>query len=240
MDLARIQQTKQGKDMAPDMNTTAIAENEMTGKISDCCAVLLRGGKSRRMGRDKASLPWQGGMTFLQAVASQLDLFEEKYLSVSAPQPDGLSPDWVILPDRVPDCGPLGGIYTALAACRAEWAMVASCDIPAVRRSLFLQLLERRGEDCDLVVPVTPDGRRHMTCALYRKALLPVVEGQILRGDYRLRLLPALCRAVELAVTGPEMSYMLSNINSEADYRRAAEKGITRQQRKALQGSRGK
>ena len=51
--------------------------------FQNVCAVLLRGGRSRRMGRDKAALPWEGG-TFLQAVAWQMEMFSEKYLSVSS------------------------------------------------------------------------------------------------------------------------------------------------------------
>lgn len=195
--------------------------SRMAGGPSDCCAVLLRGGKSRRMGRDKSMLPWKGG-TFLQAVAAQLDRFEEKYLSVAA---DGRLPeeeapflrDWVILPDRVPGCGPMGGIWTALLACRADWALAASCDIPAVEYPLIALLLESRTEEAQIVCPVTPDGHVHLTCALYRKELLACMGGQIRRGNYRLRDLLALCQVQFVAVTDPALVRMLANINTEEE-----------------------
>ena len=226
----------------------------MTELYKNCCAVLLRGGKSRRMGRDKASLPWDGA-TFLQAVASAMEMFPEKYLSVASVDPDssaasgnpdrgdissgranlkadesspgtrstdgdGLSTEWVRLPDLIPDCGPLGGIYTALQTCGAEWALVASCDIPAVKQRFFAMLLENRTEDADIVYPLTPDGRRHMTCALYRKSIAPILGKQIEKGDLRLRVLCELCRAKAVSVETPDLLQMLTNINTEEELRK--------------------
>lgn len=200
------------------------------GYGEDCCAVLLRGGKSRRMGRDKASLIW-GEKTFLQAVASQMDFLEEKYLSVAANGnnaakdvsgqekhlDDGLSSDWVRMPDLIPDRGPLGGIYTGLCTCRAKWVLVASCDIPAVERRFFDMLLENRAEDLDIIYPLTPDGRMHMTCALYRKSIAPIVREQLEKGDNRLRVLNDLCRSRAILIEQPDYLRMLSNINTEDD-----------------------
>ena len=190
---------------------------------ADCCAVLLRGGMSRRMGKDKALLSWKG-KTFLQTVADQMDIFEEKYLSVAADPDkvedsevthlDGLSQGWKVLPDRIPNCGPMGGIWTALSACRAEWALTASCDIPAVRQSFFLKLLDSRSEDVDIVCPVTSDGRMHMTCALYRRPAAPLLEARLREGNYRMRSLFSCCRVKTVPVTDPEEERMLSNINT--------------------------
>lgn len=182
-----------------------------------CCAVILRGGKSRRMGTDKALLSWKG-KTWLETIAEQLDpLCPEKYLSVS--EGDGgciLRADWVVLPDSVPDCGPVGGILTALQTCRAEWALVSSCDIPAVRTALFQLLLDNRSPDADLVFPVTQD-KIHLTCALYRKTMEPLVREQIAQGDYRLRSLPGKCRARQIRITDPAYLYMLTNVNTRED-----------------------
>ena len=193
--------------------------NNISTYAADCCAVLLRGGKSRRMGQDKALLPW-GDSTFLKTVAGQMDFLDEKYLSVAAndiSSADGLSEDWVRLPDLFPDRGPLGGIYTALVSCRAQWALVASCDIPAVERRLFTMLLENRTEEADIIYPLTPDGRMHMTCALYRKTIAPVILAQIEKGDNRLRILNDLCRSKAIPIDRPDYLRMLSNINTGAE-----------------------
>ena len=207
-------------------------------ETEDCCAVLLRGGKSRRMGRDKALLYWKES-TFLETIAAQLEFLDEKYLSVAGLGIDSdaeslsaeetgdrkandsdqnlLPDDWVRLPDLIPDCGPLGGIYTALVSCRAQWALVASCDIPAVERRLFTMLLENRTEEADIIYPLTPDGRMHMTCALYRKTIAPVILAQIEKGDNRLRILSDLCRSKEILIDQPDYLCMLSNINTGAE-----------------------
>ncbi len=262
------------------------AEETLRVSVRDCCGVLLRGGKSRRMGMDKALLMWDGN-TFLKTVAEQMDIFTEKYLSVasvpeiadagpelftedgnetgvsvpeqalagseapasdkgSCPEKlnipgeygkaasdsarsartagsqalDGLSEEWRIIPDKIPDCGPLGGIWTALSACRAEWALAASCDIPAVRRSFFLKLLDSRSEDVDIVCPVTPDGRMHMTCALYRRTAAPLMEKQLREGNYRMRGLLSSCRVKTIPVMDPEEVKMLSNINTAEELRK--------------------
>ena len=204
-------------------------------ETEDCCAVLLRGGKSRRMGRDKALLSWKKS-TFLETIAAELEFLDEKYLSVSASgsdcnpaspsvsasgsdsNPDRLSEEWHRLPDLIPDCGPLGGIYTALQTCEADWALVVSCDIPAIKRRLFAMMLKERADNVDIIYPVTPDGRMHMTCALYRKSIAPTLKQQIDKGDNRLRVLKDLCRARAIPVEDPALLGMLSNINTGEDY----------------------
>jgi molybdopterin-guanine dinucleotide biosynthesis protein A len=224
------------------MITTRNSDSSLSGNSAGtCCAVLLRGGRSRRMGRDKALLPWKES-TFLETIASELDFLDEKYLSVAAAgsspdrdipasaaegsekgissDRDSLSDDWIRLPDLIPDCGPLGGIYTALQTCRAEWALVVSCDVPAVQQSFFKMLLQERSGGVDIIYPLTPDGRMHMTCAAYRKAVAPILRQQIEKGDNRLRVLPDLCRAKAVRIEEPDLIRMISNINTGEEFDR--------------------
>ena len=202
--------------------------NKDAGMNKDVCAVILAGGKSSRMGRDKASLTL-GHKTFLQRIAAELDAcgFQEKYVSLGIGEkteiriPDG----WTVLRDRYRDCGPLGGIHAALSVCRAEWALFVSCDTPLYRRELA-ELLISKIPGPQLLIPVTPDGRWHMTCALWRRTLLPEVEAQLKSGDYRLR---KLCLkdggpspgTVLVRLEGEQAAFaeMLNNINTEEDYR---------------------
>ena len=175
------------------------------------------------MGRDKALLPWKES-TFLETIASQLEFLDEKYLSVAAAGTDtvqdALSEQWIRLPDLIPDRGPLGGIYTALHTCKAPWALVVSCDIPAVEQRFFAMLLEECCDDADIIYPVTPDGRMHMTCAAYRKTIAPILRQQIEKGDNRLRLLADLCRAKAIRIEQPDLIRMVSNINTGEEFDR--------------------
>ena len=212
----------------------------------DVCAVILAGGKSSRMGRDKAAL-MLGDETFLQRIAAELDAcgFQEKYVSLGTGTAEKteirIPGGWTVIRDRYRDCGPLGGIHAALSACRAEWALFVSCDTPLYRRELAELLIskipgtetETEQEDQEysagtrLLVPVTPDGRWHMTCALWRKSLLPEVEAQLKSGNHRLRgvcfkdgeLSPG---TVLVPLEGERAAFaeMLENINTEEDYRR--------------------
>ena len=212
----------------------------------DVCAVILAGGKSSRMGRDKASLTL-GHETFLQRIAAELDAcgFGEKYVSLGSGTAEKaairIPGGWTVIRDRYRDCGPLGGIHAALSLCRAEWALFVSCDTPLYRRELAELMIskipgtetEQEQEDPEhpagtqLLVPMTPDGRWHMTCALWRKSLLPEVEAQMKSGDHRLRgvcfkdgeLSPG---TVLVPLEGERAAFaeMLENINTEEDYRR--------------------
>ncbi len=175
------------------------------------------------MGRDKALLPWKES-TFLETIAAQLEFLDERYLSVAAAGTDtvqdALSEQWIRLPDLIPDRGPLGGIYTALHTCKAPWALVVSCDIPAVEQRFFAMLLEECCDDADIIYPVTPDGRMHMTCAAYRKTIAPILRQQIEKGDNRLRLLADLCRAKAIRIEQPDLIRMVSNINTGEEFDR--------------------
>lgn len=217
--------------------------NKDAGMNKDVCAVILAGGKSSRMGRDKASLTL-GHKTFLQRIAAELDAcgFQEKYVSLGSGSRYGMHEEenstgtgekteihipvgWTAVRDRYRDCGPLGGIHAALSACRAEWALFVSCDTPLYRRELA-ELLISKIPGPQLLIPVTPDGRWHMTCALWRRTLLPEVEAQLKSGDYRLR---KLCLkdggpspgTVLVRLEGEQAAFaeMLNNINTEEDYR---------------------
>ena len=230
--------------------------NKDAGMNKDVCAVILAGGKSSRMGRDKASLTL-GNETFLQRIAAELDAcgFQEKYVSLGSGSRYGMHEEendtgtgekteihipvgWTAVRDRYRDCGPLGGIHAALSACRAEWALFVSCDTPLHRRELAALLISKKPPSetdpekrepsvtAQLVIPVTPDGRWHMTCAIWRRTLLPEVEAQLISGDHRLR---ALCfkngepspGTVLVRLEGEQAAFaeMLENINTEEDYR---------------------
>ena len=231
----------------------------------DVCAVILAGGRSSRMGRDKASL-MLGHETFLERIAAELDAcgFEEKYVSLGSGSRYGMNEEgnaagsagkskiripggWSAIRDRFPDCGPLGGIHAALSACRAEWALFVSCDTPLYRKGLAELLMskipgtETEPEDPEhpagmqLLVPVTPDGRWHMTCALWRKTLLPGIEAQMKSGGHRLRdlcfkngeLSPGTV-LVPLEGERAALAEMLNNINTEEDYRQMVVKNCRR------------
>ncbi|HEV2836145.1 MAG TPA: molybdenum cofactor guanylyltransferase, partial [Pyrinomonadaceae bacterium] len=87
--------------------------------------------------------------------------------SVTLVAPRQKDPQYPSVADVYPGWGALGGLHAALAACRADWAIVVACDLPFVTAELFKYLASLR-ESHDAVVPLQLDGRPQPLAALYR------------------------------------------------------------------------
>ncbi len=179
-------------------------------------ALLLAGGASRRMGRDKAALPWRGG-TFLERIAGELAGFPERYLSANL-ENCPLPPPWQLVADRFPGCGPLAGLHAGLCVCRSPWLVAVSCDLPLLQRPLVEWLARQAAPPYGAVVPRDQAGRIHPLCAVYAKTLAPLAQAQLEAGDYRMGSLLERVQVLYLPV-GEAFSAMLANINTPEDYR---------------------
>ena len=162
--------------------------------IDDCTAVIMAGGDSRRMGRDKASLPL-GEQSLIEHVAAALNpVFGKVFVSVRRPRPDIDLPQ---ICDLVPDAGPLAGLCASLAKVASSgdaatsWIFVVATDMPFVQGRLIERLAQER-EGFDAVVPVV-DGHPQPLAAFYSTAALPALE-RVLAGDGKHSLRAALER----------------------------------------------
>ncbi len=160
---------------------------------------VLVGGRSSRMGRDKAFLPFRGdalGAWVARAVAraaghAVLVGDPKLYSALGFP----------VIPDLYAGEGPLGGILTALADTTAEWNLVTACDMPGIAPGFLGRLFETaRNGGADAVVPIGPSGRLEPLCAVYHRRSLWALEAAFARGvrkiaegleDLRTVLLPA-------------------------------------------------
>jgi molybdopterin-guanine dinucleotide biosynthesis protein A len=147
-------------------------------------AVVLCGGRSTRMGRDKASLPF-GDETLLQRVIRIVSASVADVVVVARAGQDlpALPRDVRIVRDELDDRGPLGGLGPGLRASRAEAVFATGCDAPFLGPALVDLLFERLGEG-DAAVAET-DGRPHPLCAVYRTRIASVVDRLV--ADDRLR-----------------------------------------------------
>lgn len=144
---------------------------------------VLVGGKSSRMGRDKAMLPYRG-KTLVEHIAARVEAAAGSVALVGPPERYRELP-FPVIPDRFPGCGPLAGIHAALSASGAEWNLIVACDMPAVSvefLSNLIELAEGSGRDC--LVPVSPSGRAEPLCAVYHRACIPAIE-RALAGSIR-------------------------------------------------------
>lgn len=143
---------------------------------------ILAGGQSRRMGAPKALLRL-GERTLVETMVTRLGRAFEQVLLCGRPgqeMPPTLADRFVA--DLHPGSGPLSGIETALATASTNLVMCLACDMPSVTPELVTFMLGLASSH-DVLLPVV-DGKPQATCAVYRRDLLPLVQGS-LRGEVR-------------------------------------------------------
>jgi FdhD protein len=192
--------------------------------------VILAGGESSRMGRNKALLEINGERMIETAYRRMAELFDEVILVTNTPDAYGFLPCRTIA-DIYPGMGPLGGIHAALSNCAAERAFVTGCDMPGLNPALIRELSSMPG-GVDVVIPETPGGLEPLH-ALYAKSCLPKMEKMLQAGERRIlsffdlahvRLVPR----GRIALLDPDFS-SFRNINTPEDYQRLAQSGEQRQ-----------
>lgn len=158
-----------------------ISHNQQPTDHSDITGVILAGGRSRRMGRDKATLT-VGGRTLFERAHDAFDAVFEQIL-IAGDRPDLASAAVPCFADEFPGSA-LGGIHGGLKAAQTPWIFVAPCDLAAPDPNLIRHLLPYR-HSCDAVVPRTREGFEPVF-ALYHKNCLPVMEQMLRVGNYRI------------------------------------------------------
>lgn len=185
----------------------------------DAESFILTGGRSSRMGENKAALKL-GEYTFIERIANTLSTLVKDITLVGGNLQQEF-PELNFVPDLHPHDGPLGGIYTALHFGRQPWAFVIACDLPFVTPQFLFALWQGR-EGFDAVIPVQTDGRCQPLCALYaREQCLPVAAYLIEKGERKPRALLDSINTLFISVETLGNTEALMNINTPADYRAA-------------------
>jgi molybdopterin-guanine dinucleotide biosynthesis protein A len=192
----------------------------VTGPI---VGVVLAGGRSRRMGSDKASLPLLGRPLAAWAVSALQSVLGEVWLIGGSPS---LARDIGVChaPDLVPGAGPLAGIYGALQATRSD-IMVVACDMPLLQPSL-LRCVLAAANGFDVVVPIN-GGEYEPLLGVYRQTCLEAIEKALAAGERQVRsIYPAIrLRTVPEPLWRQWDEHGLSfiNANSPSDLERVVE-----------------
>lgn len=197
-----------------------------------CCrGFVLAGGKSCRMGQDKALLPF-GERTLAVWVAERVQQVCREVSIVGDPVKYAT---WgiPIIEDVIPGQGPLGGIHAALRHSDARFTLVVGCDMPYVSPE-FLRLLLRIAQEAeaDAVIPESEEFGYQPLCAVYTPACLPPIEEALgkerrkisdVLGRLRLRLV----RCEEWKPFDPE-GRLFQNVNTPEDYEQARQELLLR------------
>jgi molybdenum cofactor guanylyltransferase len=150
----------------------------------DVSAFILAGGKSTRMGTDKAFVELDGRTLLARTLVLARSVTADVRIVGSREKFAAYAP---VVEDAFHDCGPLAGIEAALRASSSQLNLILAVDMPFVSRE-FLQYLigeARYASEADVVVPLA-DGRRQPLCAVYRVAFSAVAENSLRVGQYRI------------------------------------------------------
>lgn len=183
--------------------------------------VILAGGTSTRMGRDKALLELGGRRLIDRLVEGLQQIFQEVIIVANTP---GLYDNLGVrvAPDLIPNKGALGGIHTAAAVASHPWAFVMACDMPFFNPAL-IRYLATLTENWDAVVPYTDDWEP--LYAAYAKTCLPMIERQIHSDNLKVSLFfPSIrVRRVGREELGPHDPQGLSlfNVNTPQEFAQA-------------------
>lgn len=174
---------------------------------NDCICVILTGGKSCRMGADKALLPLEGEALSLR-LAERMEAFGPVYF---APDRAGRFPAGRFgeLIDCYPGCGPLNGIVSAFRQTEAAYALLVATDMPNAEPAAACRLAERIGQHDACIYGNEP------LFALYGRNCLAAAERCISEGQYAMR---ALLERVDVLRLAPESAALFANVNTPAQW----------------------
>lgn len=150
--------------------------------INNVTCVILAGGKSSRMGRDKSFLIFygkplieilinklQGIFKDLIIIANNISLYKKYKIKTYA--------------DIIKESGPLGGIHAGLHYSKSKYNFIMACDMPFVEPGL-IKFMSANIENYDLVVPKL-NGRFEPLCAIYSKNCLKAIENQLSKNNLK-------------------------------------------------------
>lgn len=190
----------------------------MITRLPAASGVLLAGGKSSRMGTNKALLRFASGETVIGRIAGRLRPLCADLLLITN-TPDEYA--FLGLPmhaDAHPGASSLGGIATGLLHAACDRAVVLSCDLPLVSADLLAHLLALPF-DYDLLMPFIA-GRQQPLHAIYSRTCLPAIQAQIAAGDLKIiRLMDTLrARVVTESDLHPGWLPSFRNMNTPEDW----------------------
>lgn len=141
--------------------------------------LILCGGRSKRMGRPKAFLPFANRTIIEHLIETVKDIFSETFLVAN--EPDGFSHLSVdVVKDILPYRGPLGGIFSGLLVAAHQHSFVIACDMPLVSKKLIRQMTTKRHE-ADVVV-LSHKGNIEPLLGIYAKSCIKPLEESLFSG----------------------------------------------------------
>ncbi len=145
-------------------------------------AIVIAGGKSSRMGQNKALISYKGTRLIDKAILLMENYTQQVLISSNVPIQNISYP---IVADEFAEIGPIGGLYSCLKASNAELNIVVPCDVPHIQSDIYDDIIEV-SNSFDAVIPRLPNGKLEPIIACYKKSILPIIEECIKANDYKM------------------------------------------------------
>lgn len=155
-------------------------------RIPEIAAFILAGGKSSRMGTDKAFIPFDG-RTLLGRALEVVSSVKGEIRIVGDPGKFGEFGQ--VVEDVFPGCGPLGGIHAALRSSSADLNLIVAVDMPFLTADLLCYLVERARNSAATVTVPHCRGRKQPLCAVYRRSFADFAENALREGRFKIDVL---------------------------------------------------
>jgi len=168
----------------------------MDGTSPDLAAFILAGGKSTRMGADKAFLTLHGRTLLARALDLARSITADVRIVGDPAKFATLAP---VVEDVFRGCGPLAGIHAALRASQKELNVILAVDVPFVSPALLQYLIKRARSSSATVTVAQAGGNWQPLCAIYRRDFADTAEQSLRAGLYKIDKLFAAIIAQKIA-----------------------------------------
>ena len=172
--------------------------------------IILAGGKSSRMGKDKGFLKLNGTSFVEYSIKAMKPLVSQMMIVSNNPDYDVFKLKRV--DDIIKDSGPLAGIYSGLKHSKTNYNLVLSCDIPLIKKEILKKLVEVEDENFD-IVQIESNGKSMPLIALYKKHCETIFYKLLQNNERRLQTAVSECN-VKNIILNSENALFTTNINT--------------------------
>jgi len=191
-------------------------------KLDTVTGFILAGGKSTRMGMDKAFLSLNGS-TLIERTKAVLGQVCEKVFILGPQRVYGRFGE--CCEDIYRDCGPLGGIHAALLKSNTPYSLVTAVDTPFISAEFFSYMIERALNSSAMVTVPRIGGVVQPACVVFSREFRPLAEAALKAGKYKVE--PVFPAEKTLLLTEKDLNQfaqageMFENLNTPEDFERA-------------------
>jgi molybdopterin-guanine dinucleotide biosynthesis protein A len=196
------------------------------GRIQGLTGIILAGGASRRMGRNKAMLKLHDAPLIEKVYRTMAAIFSDIVIVTNSPEEYAFIPCRKT-PDIYPGAGSIAGLHAGMAASHTERIFVAACDMPFLNADL-IRMLCSRDMEAEAVVPLNSEGFFEPLHAVYAVSALDTARDIIEKGDKSILILLNRIRTVLIpyeeicSIPGARDSFR--NVNTPEEFKMAQER----------------